>query len=316
MPVINYIRRAPNPVHGDWILGSLLKALCEESDLFHGTDEWMPDADAYYVQPGWKVTRSIVNRSLVNLTSYRMDPKLAKLINRAPAILTHCGAQTAWLAAYGIRKPDAVISDGWQPHITVREGMPDKFTVGVFGHERVQSYLQTHEGKNLGAMLVKGTDRIPLIAEHLDPAAVAWHFGGPSWKECKAYHRLKEMGFEVTDAHYPAHEVASGYHKLDCLLVASRSETGPTVGLDALAAGLPVISTRVGQMSGLSDMLWDKEIEAAEHISSIQKDRDGFFGRRYSYRATVADRTRKQFAEKTVRLIHEKILDAGGSGGK
>lgn len=306
--VINYRRRVPNPVHGEWILGSLLKALCEESPLFHGTDEWIPDADAYYVQPGWKVTPNIVRKSLVNLTSYRMDQKLAKLINKAPVILTHCNAQTEWLATYGVRKPDAVVSDGWQPHITVREGMPDKFTVGVFGHERIQGYLLTQQGKSLGKVLVKGTDRIPLIAKYLDPSTVAWHFGGPCWDECKAYHRLKKMGFEVTTAHYPAQGVVSGYHKLDCLLVASRSETGPTVGLDAFAAGLPVISTKVGQMFELSDMLWDKEIEAAEHISNIQRNREKFFDRRHHYRLLVADRTRKQFAEKTVRLIQEKIL--------
>ena len=307
-PVINYLRRRPNPTHGDWIFGSILKALCEESSLFHATDNWMPNAGAYYVQPAWKVTPQIVRRSLIRLSSYRMDRSLAKLINKAPVVVGHCKAQVQWLAAHGVRKPDAVISAGWQPNITIRTTMPDKFTIGMFGHERVQSYLQTQDGKDLGKGLVKGTDRIPLIAKHLDPATVAWHFGGPVWTECQAYRRLKKMGFEVSAAHYPAHEVGLGYHKLDCLLVASRTEGGPGVGLDAFAAGLPVVSTRVGQMTELSDMLWGEEAEAAGYILGIQKNREGFFERRHAYRARVENRTRKQFAEKIVKLIHERIL--------
>lgn len=306
--IINYLYRAPNLIYGDWILGSILKSLCEESPFFRASNEWMQNADAYFVQPAWKVTRNIANKSLICLSSYRMDSNLAKIINKSSVLVAHCHAQLKWLLRHGVRTPDAIISDGWQPNITVRQNMPNKFTIGVFGHERVQSYLQTQHGEFLTGQLIKGTDRISSIAKHLDPSTVAWHFGGPCWTECQVYHDLKKMGFEVTSAHYPAHEISPGYHKLDCLLISSRSETGPTVGLDALAAGLPVISTKVGQMIELSDMLWESEEKAVEYILDIQKNRIRFFGQRHIYRSLVANRTRKQFAEKIVKLICERIF--------
>ena len=37
----------------------------------------------------------------------------------------------------------------------------------------------------------------------------------------------------------------------DCLLITSHHETGPTVGLEALATGLPVVTTRVGTVAAL-----------------------------------------------------------------
>lgn len=303
--VINYIQTAQK----NWLFGTLLRALCDESPLFKGTRSWMKDADAYYVQPSWVVKDRFVRKSLVRFTSYYMDRALARRVNQAPVLVAHCNAQIEWLAKFGVRKPDAVISAGYQPNITVRTALPDKFTIGMFGNERKQPYLQDQQGHRLGNKPIKGSNRIPEIAKRLDPAKVQWYFAGPKWERQPVYRQLQGMGFEVGTHCYRADKVVEGYHKLDCLLIASPSEGGPGVGLDAFAAGLPVVSTRVGQMTELSDMLWDTEDEAATHILKIQNDRQAFFDRRTRYRLLVKDRTRKLFAQKIVRLFHEKILD-------
>jgi glycosyltransferase involved in cell wall biosynthesis len=40
-------------------------------------------------------------------------------------------------------------------------------------------------------------------------------------------------------------------HAADALLITSAFETGPTVGLEALASGLPVVTTNVGEVAAV-----------------------------------------------------------------
>ncbi len=42
-------------------------------------------------------------------------------------------------------------------------------------------------------------------------------------------------------------ELARAYHALDVYVVASRQEGGPKAVLEALASGVPLVTTRVGQ---------------------------------------------------------------------
>jgi glycosyltransferase involved in cell wall biosynthesis len=46
-------------------------------------------------------------------------------------------------------------------------------------------------------------------------------------------------------------ELASAYHDVDVCLVTSRQEGGPKSVLEAMASGVPVVSTRVGEASEL-----------------------------------------------------------------
>jgi glycosyltransferase involved in cell wall biosynthesis len=58
----------------------------------------------------------------------------------------------------------------------------------------------------------------------------------------------------VPHRHVLAHtraELASAYHDVDVCLVASRQEGGPKSVLEAMASGVPVVSTRVGEASEL-----------------------------------------------------------------
>lgn len=47
-------------------------------------------------------------------------------------------------------------------------------------------------------------------------------------------------------------ELASAYHALDVYLVASRQEGGPKAALESMATGVPLVSTRVGQVTELA----------------------------------------------------------------
>jgi glycosyltransferase involved in cell wall biosynthesis len=49
----------------------------------------------------------------------------------------------------------------------------------------------------------------------------------------------------------PREEVARLMHAADALLITSAFETGPTVGLEALASGLPVVTTNVGEVAAV-----------------------------------------------------------------
>jgi glycosyltransferase involved in cell wall biosynthesis len=46
-------------------------------------------------------------------------------------------------------------------------------------------------------------------------------------------------------------ELATAYHALDVYLVSSRQEGGPKASLEATAAGIPLVTTRVGQAQEL-----------------------------------------------------------------
>ncbi len=73
-------------------------------------------------------------------------------------------------------------------------------------------------------------------------------------------------------------ELARAYHALDVYVVSSRQEGGPKAVLESMAAGIPLVSTRVGQAQeivrhGVDGWLVDVEdAEALAHVAAGVRD--------------------------------------------
>jgi len=76
-------------------------------------------------------------------------------------------------------------------------------------------------------------------------------------------------------------ELAAAYHALDLYLVTSRQEGGPKAVLESMAAGVPLVSTRVGQAQdlvedGANGMLVDvDDVDALTERSALLHDDPG-----------------------------------------
>lgn len=100
----------------------------------------------------------------------------------------------------------------------------------------------------------KGEDRLLAIAHQLDPEKFQFQFMGERWDEIIA--ELRTLGFAVEVAYRCSEtEQPKIYRRMDCLLVCSRNEGGPLPVLEALASGVPVISSNVGFVPELKELL-------------------------------------------------------------
>lgn len=85
------------------------------------------------------------------------------------------------------------------------------------------------------------------------------------------------------------------YRQMDALLITSLSEAGPLCLFEALACGVPVVSTRVGWASrmiedGVNGYLYDTIPEAIGRLESIRRDIDAWRERRHSIATTQPHR--------------------------
>jgi glycosyltransferase involved in cell wall biosynthesis len=135
-------------------------------------------------------------------------------------------------------------------------------------------------GEGLEPKLVKGPDVLLAAVERLREAVPELHvlLTGPA----RGYVRqgLDDLG--VPYRHVSARsrdELAQAYHALDVYLVSSRQEGGPKAVLESMAAGIPLVSTRVGQAQeivrhGVDG--WLVDVEDAEGLARIAATvRDG-----------------------------------------
>ncbi|MDP8257494.1 MAG: glycosyltransferase [Candidatus Alcyoniella australis] len=82
---------------------------------------------------------------------------------------------------------------------------------------------------------------------------------------------LKRLGIEYKHIFVERYEeMADIYHALDIYIVASREEGGPKAVLEAMASGVPLVSTRVGQAVELVEHCvngWIVDLEDAEGLA-------------------------------------------------
>jgi glycosyltransferase involved in cell wall biosynthesis len=128
-------------------------------------------------------------------------------------------------------------------------GIPaSAFVVGSFQKDGVGW------GEGLEPKLVKGPDVLVAVLEQLrgDAPELFVVLTGPA----RGYVRRELERREIAHTHVFARsrsELARVYHALDAYIVSSRQEGGPKAVLEAMATGVPVVSTRVGQAQEIID---------------------------------------------------------------
>jgi glycosyltransferase involved in cell wall biosynthesis len=126
-------------------------------------------------------------------------------------------------------------------------------------------------GDGLEPKFVKGPDILVSALERIRdrvPDLVVL-LTGPA----RGYVRVALEGLGIPYRHVLAGsraELARAYHALDVYLVASRQEGGPKAVLESMAAGVPLVSTRVGQATELVEHGrngWLVDVEDAEALA-------------------------------------------------
>jgi glycosyltransferase involved in cell wall biosynthesis len=145
-------------------------------------------------------------------------------------------------------------------------GLPESaFVVGSFHKDGV--------GFDTGTQpkLIKGPDVLLDVCERLRARVAEFHvlLAGPARGYVKE--GLVRLGIPYRHRYLEEYEEIGGlYQALDAYLVPSRQEGGPKGVLEAMACGVPVVSTRVGQAAELirpGQNGWLEEVEDAEALA-------------------------------------------------
>ncbi len=145
-------------------------------------------------------------------------------------------------------------------------GLPESaFVVGSFQKDGVGW------GEGLEPKLIKGPDVLVAVAERLRERIpeVVFLLTGPSRGYVRA--GLERVGVPYRHVLLPDVEaVAQAYEAIDVCLVTSRDEGGPRAVLEAMATGVPLVTTRVGQGADLvrhGENGWMVDVEDVEGIA-------------------------------------------------
>jgi glycosyltransferase involved in cell wall biosynthesis len=156
-------------------------------------------------------------------------------------------------------------------HFPVRpEGDGSTFVIGSFVKDGVGM------GEGMEPKLLKGPDILLAVVERLRRVipGVSVLLTGPA----RGYVRAELGRLGVPYRHLllaSREELARAYHGVDVCLVASRQEGGPKAALEAMASGVPLVSTRVGQVPeivvhGENGLLADVD-DADALVSGVQR---------------------------------------------
>jgi glycosyltransferase involved in cell wall biosynthesis len=154
-------------------------------------------------------------------------------------------------------------------------GLPESaFVVGSFQKDGVGW------GAGLAPKLIKGPDVLLAVAARLRERVPELTFllTGPARGYVRA--GLERLGIQHRHVLLPdVDAVAQGYEAIDVCLVTSRDEGGPRAVLEAMAVGVPLVTTRVGQAGDLvrhGENGWVVEVEDADAlVESVERVRDG-----------------------------------------
>jgi glycosyltransferase involved in cell wall biosynthesis len=126
-------------------------------------------------------------------------------------------------------------------------GVPEAaFVVGSFQKDGVGF------GAGLEPKAVKGPDVLVAVLARLGLPELFVLLTGPARGYVSG--ELARVGVQYRHVHLPSRDdLARAYHALDAYLVTSRQEGGPKSVLEAMATGVPLVTTRVGQAPEVVD---------------------------------------------------------------
>jgi glycosyltransferase involved in cell wall biosynthesis len=153
--------------------------------------------------------------------------------------------------------------------------VPRSFTVGWVGrnHPRKRLPWFVEAVRDLGAPV-----RAVLLGEGLEEAAGALRAAGIACDHCS-----RET--------HPISEYPRVYQDLDCVVITGTTEAGPLPLFEALASGVPVVSTPVGWapfFEGIGVRIAESPAGITAHLEELRPTREEMFARRLEIAAQVA----------------------------
>lgn len=217
----------------------------------------------------------------------------------AGLVLTH-PAQRAILAGSGIDLAARLIVErpiGALGAFTTRSAMADVFTVGWVGRPAVHG----------------GTD-IKRVAWFVDAVRAA---GGPLravllGERLEAAHTaLRRRGIDcryLRKDTYPIERYPRIYQGFDCVVISSSLEAGPLSLFEALASGVPVVSTPVGWAvelirHGENGFLVESVEDMAAALRTLRAERTAWFARRAAIRDSLGGYALEGWVQANVELV-------------
>lgn len=176
-----------------------------------------------------------------------------------------------------------------------RQRMPGVFTVGWVGKNHPRKRLSWFVEAMLAVRREPAPLRAVLIGDGLAEAAARLRAGGV---ECVHYAR---------DAH-PITDYPSLYHELDALVITGMTEAGPLPLFEALASGLPVVSTPVGwaphfaRVSPAWVQLAEEPARITALLEALRQTREEAFAQRSEIAQTVSAWTLEGWARQVLEL--------------
>jgi glycosyltransferase involved in cell wall biosynthesis len=165
---------------------------------------------------------------------------------------------------------------------TPRSQQPDRFSVGWVG--------RNHARKRLG-WFVQAVQELGLDPAHLRVSLIGSGLG-------EATANLLADGIACRFYDKETHPIAAYprlYQNLDCLVITGTTEAGPLPLFEALATGLPVVSTPVGWAPYFSNKspryvrLANNPHEIAVHLEQLRIEKQELFDKRFEIARIVAE---------------------------
>jgi len=158
----------------------------------------------------------------------------------------------------------------------------------------------------------KGEKLLVEIAEKLKGESIQFIFIGQRWEE-EVKHLKENLGFQVQYLqNLSEEEVARQISSLDLMLITSKVEGGPFCLIEALASGIPVLTTSVGLAKELIinpdiGKIYETAEEAAKYIKNFNRTAMMSLDKINKRRKMVEDISWDAFT-KRLRKIYEEVL--------